>query len=227
MKKIFALILLIVALLTGCVPQSSSDLNTDSAEICDESSKDAIDSDDTNNYESKIAYYEHLVNELQQELLSLRTELYVSRVEYESKLAELKKEPDETDSPENETTPSESHAFTYMQQDGAVTITAYNGNEKNVIVPHTIAGLPVKVIADRAFASNTNITSVTLPYGIEGIGWFAFSGCISLTEIAIPTSVSTIGYGALENCKSDLTVKCTEGSYAQQYARSYGLATDS
>ncbi len=226
MKKKLVLILLLTVLLSGCVPRTSTDTNTDSTGSSDSQNTESADSD-TNNYESRIAYYEHLVNELQQELLNIRTELYVSRIEYESKLEELQKDTETALPPEEESAPSESNAYTYIRKNGAVTITAYNGNEKNIIVPHTIEGLPVKTIGDRAFASKPDITCVTIPYGIESIGWFAFSGCVSLSEIAIPSSVGTIGYGALENCKSGLTVKCTEGSYAQGYARSYGLATNS
>jgi hypothetical protein len=63
--------------------------------------------------------------------------------------------------------------------------------EDNVTLPDDVTS-----IADNAF-SNSNITGITFPKGITGIGEYAFSGCKKLTEIRIPDSVTLIGSYAL------------------------------
>ena len=52
-----------------------------------------------------------------------------------------------------------------------------------------------KVIAARAFAVCNNMTSITIPEGVVGIGEFAFRECVLLTSVVIPDSVVRIfGY---------------------------------
>ncbi len=51
-------------------------------------------------------------------------------------------------------------------------------------------------IADRCFYGCKNITSVTLPQGLETIGREAFFGCTALANITVPMTVTEIGYHA-------------------------------
>ena len=53
-------------------------------------------------------------------------------------------------------------------------ITGYNGNGGAVVIPATIQNYKVTAIGDFAFDSKTEITSITLPEGIEDIGSCAF-----------------------------------------------------
>ena len=76
----------------------------------------------------------------------------------------------------------------------------------------------------RAFADCRTLTAVAIPDGVTQIGWFAFSGCVMLERVTLPESLAAICYGAFQNCKSTLTVTCAVGSYAEQYAQSYGFA---
>ena len=57
-----------------------------------------------------------------------------------------------------------------------------------------------KVIADRAFASCTDLTRVTIPDSVISIGDSAFYGCSSLSAILIPAGVNNIGSNAFTNC---------------------------
>lgn len=97
---------------------------------------------------------------------------------------------------------------------------------KNITVPETYNGLPVKAIGDKAF-SQSNITSLVLTDNIETIGkaafaqcdylttvdlggthyidFGAFSGCIALTAIDF-SGVSEIGDLAFSNCSTLETV---------------------
>jgi hypothetical protein len=110
-------------------------------------------------------------------------------------------------------------------KEGKIIITAYVGKEKVVSIPDEIGGCPVTYIADAAFENNHVVEKVIFPKTVAGIGWFAFRGCIALCEIEIPSSVSKIEYGAFDNCNAKLTFVCPVGSYAEEYAQSYGFAT--
>ena len=236
-KKTIALGVLLCLLLCGC-EKKNTDVPNDPEEESTAKQEDVTNQNDQDGFaesdaDVRLLYYEQLVDELRQELLSVKTELYVSRVEYESRIAELEagnlpdREEENTTSPapdgENDAPTDAASDFQYVLKNGTVTITSYVGNAKKVDVPSQINGYPVIAIGDRAFMDNARLTSVTLPQGIVSIGWFAFSGCVSLESVTIPASVSTIQYGAFQNCPMTMCVTCISGSYAEQYANSYGM----
>jgi hypothetical protein len=89
--------------------------------------------------------------------------------------------------------------FTYITNNGAITITGYTGSGGNVTIPATINGLPVTSIGDEAF-SGSPLISVTIPDSVTSIGDGAFYNCESLTSVTIPDSVTSIGYSAFYLC---------------------------
>ncbi len=113
--------------------------------------------------------------------------------------------------------------FTYEISGDSAVITGYTGNELHLVIPASIDDYRVSAIADSAFA-DTRIKSVVISSGIEKIGWFAFDGCTRLVSVTVPPSVKNIGYSAFGSAGSSLTVYCHEGSFAQSYAKSYGLS---
>lgn len=232
MKRTITLCLIFCALLCGCQKETGNADNQTDMTVKDEqntqtnqNSTGGGDGDQT-----RLAYYEQLVNELQQQVLNLKTEIYANRVEYESRIDELEAgRTPEGDSPSNSAPPTQNQgasaatSFRYTVENGAVTLTSYIGTGKTVEIPTTIDGCPVVAIGDRAFLDHAALTSVTIPEGVTHIGWFAFSGCVSLKSVTMPASVSSINYGAFENCDSKMTVVCHAGSYAEAYANSYGM----
>ena len=66
-----------------------------------------------------------------------------------------------------------------------VSVTGYNGNADNVVIPKTYKGLPVKIIEDSAFNCQTRLKSVTIPNSVTSIGSSTFSGCTGLTSITV------------------------------------------
>lgn len=78
-------------------------------------------------------------------------------------------------------------------------VTGYNGNADNVVIPKTYRGIPVKEIKDYAFRYQTRLKSITLPDCVTSIGGSAFSGCTGLTSIKIPDSVTSIGGDAINS----------------------------
>ncbi|MCL2630441.1 MAG: leucine-rich repeat domain-containing protein [Firmicutes bacterium] len=105
-------------------------------------------------------------------------------------------------------------------------------DSRDVVIPATHRGKPVVAIADRAFLSYNEITSMTIPKSVTSIGGFlffnygyhltsvifeegskltsigygAFYGCTSLTSITIPNSVTSIGLFAFANCTSLISI---------------------
>lgn len=74
---------------------------------------------------------------------------------------------------------------TVVDEEGneGIAITEYTGNEKKVVIPEIINGLPVTEIADSAFEGNTTIQEIDLPDTIVRIGKRAFAGCTSLRSM--------------------------------------------
>lgn len=220
MKKRLMLCLLVCALLSSCQaqtgnPNNDPDDNTNAPPVTQVP-------DATDDAAARIQYYEQLVGELQKEILSLRTEIYVGRVEYEALLEDLLTQtPPKQDGEEA----PQSTDFFYVVENGKATVTSYVGKATSVTVPSEINGYAVVAVGDRAFMDRTDVVSVTLPDGVQKLGWFAFSGCVSLQSVELPDSVNVISYGAFDNCPSALTLRCSQNSYAAQYAKSYGIAT--
>lgn len=93
-----------------------------------------------------------------------------------------------------------SNVWDYELKNGSVTITQYNGNNIEVVIPYTICGVPVTGIGDNAFYNCTNITSITIPGGVTTIGNYAFYNCSGLKTITISDKVTTIGNYAFASC---------------------------
>ena len=117
-------------------------------------------------------------------------------------------------------------------------ITSYDGNETNVIMPSSVKGewfstyevgelfgtfegysnlqsveIPdgVTDIRSRTFAGCTNLTSIEIPDSVTYIGENAFAGCTNLTSIEIPDSVTCIGENAFAGCTDLTSVEIPDG----------------
>ncbi|MCL1813417.1 MAG: leucine-rich repeat domain-containing protein [Treponema sp.] len=109
---------------------------------------------------------------------------------------------------------------------GGITIIAYKGADKNVIIPETIGGLPVTIIGIKAFFRK-DLLSVTIPGTVVTVEPLAFaenhlqsidiSGCVSigyeafadnqLNTLVLSEHLSSIGPRAFINNKlSSITI---------------------
>jgi len=61
--------------------------------------------------------------------------------------------------------------FTFTTNNGALTLTGYDGPGGAVSIPAAINGLPVTSIGNRAFSFCTRLTSVTIPNSVTNIVW--------------------------------------------------------
>lgn len=85
-------------------------------------------------------------------------------------------------------------------------------NLRSISLPDSL-----KNIGIGAFCNCTSLVSVSIPSGVTAIGDDAFADCSSLSAVTIPLSVTSIGDNAFGGC-NNLTIKCTEGSAAHDYA---------
>ena len=69
---------------------------------------------------------------------------------------------------------AQSGDFMYSSDGSAITITGYTGYGGAVIVPGTIAGLPVTRIGEAAFRNCSELTSVAMPAAVVSIEGAAF-----------------------------------------------------
>lgn len=88
------------------------------------------------------------------------------------------------------------------------------------------AKCPVRVIADRAFEGCVNLSEIKDLYPtVTTIGERAFYGCTRLEKAKIPDTVLKIGESAFSNCSPWLVIACNKGSFAETYAKNYGIST--
>ena len=59
--------------------------------------------------------------------------------------------------------------FKYELSEVGLTITSYEGSEKEVVIPNEIDGYKVSAIGKQAFKDNTTMTSVVIPEGVSNI----------------------------------------------------------
>ena len=67
----------------------------------------------------------------------------------------------------------EEFSYAIDASNGAI-ITQYRGHKTELIVPSVLGGYPVKSIGLNAFGNNQELTSITLPDGLESIAAGAF-----------------------------------------------------
>ncbi|HEX3628726.1 MAG TPA: leucine-rich repeat domain-containing protein [Verrucomicrobiae bacterium] len=101
--------------------------------------------------------------------------------------------------------------FTYVVNNGAITITGYIGSNPSVIIPATLNHYPVTAIGDFAFEGDLGVTGVSIPNSVTNIGAFAFYSS-GLTGVSIPNSVIGIGQNAFGLCRALMNISVNAGS---------------
>ncbi|WP_294409162.1 leucine-rich repeat domain-containing protein [uncultured Ruminococcus sp.] len=79
----------------------------------------------------------------------------------------------------------------------------------------------LQTISDYAF-QKSGLVKATLPNSLKTIGSAAFDSCAYLETITIPNSVTEISITSFADC-NNLTINCIKGSYAETYAKSFGI----
>ena len=96
----------------------------------------------------------------------------------------------------------ENDEYAYDVYEKYVVITAYLGEELDVIIPAKIGRLPVRSIASLAFYESVPVESVVVSEGIEALEENAFYYCTALKSVTLPESLTSIGDKAYSWCSS-------------------------
>lgn len=180
---------------------------------------------------STTSPYEDQIKALEDQILALRQNQTLSDAESQAQIAELEALIDQlrTESTRTAATteqstppPSSRSVFIYTLEEGKAIITGFTGDDEHIVIPAKIDGIEVYGIASSAF-EDYPIKSVIISEGVEVIDWFAFYRCSSLESVTVPASVRRIGHSAFEGCSLRFTIYCHDGSFAQNYAQSYGI----
>lgn len=108
--------------------------------------------------------------------------------------------------------PAEDFEYTVGEEDdGGIYIDSYVGDDEIVVIPAQIDGKDVISVSYGAFAYNETIKSVTVPFGVNYIGGYAFGECTALESVYLPESVAELGLMAFVNCTSLKTVVIPAG----------------
>lgn len=86
--------------------------------------------------------------------------------------------------------------------DGAATITKYNGDAAEVIVPDTIDGVPVQYIGRFALNDLQNLKRIQFPDSVISMGIYVLAGCTSLTTVKLPKKLSVLPHDMFNGCSS-------------------------
>ena len=204
--------------LSGCAEQESSQLS--------ENATSPIIQSDVQTYRQLILQLQKELETLQAEQLQ-QTEDYERRIQtLEAMVAELERDNGSTSNGTNGGTQNEnvnsSALYTYTVTASGAIITSYLGKDTLAEIPASLEGIAVVGIGEGAF-KNSTVEQVVIPSGVTFIDWFAFYGSYRLSSVILPASVVSISYGAFELCASSLKFTCPSGSYAAQYAESYGI----
>ncbi len=104
--------------------------------------------------------------------------------------------------------------YSYTVDGEGLVITSYKGEETEIVIPSRIGRRDVIGIGEYAFSprqervrpsrriTRANITSVTVPRGVERIGDSAFEGCGKLSTLILPDTVDSIGQCAFRGCNN-------------------------
>ena len=82
----------------------------------------------------------------------------------------------------------------------AVSIVGYIGDDEHVVIPDTIANLPVTEIGTDAFYDCLTMKSVEIPSSVVALGDYAFDSCLNLRSITIGSNIREIGVRCFYRC---------------------------
>jgi len=106
--------------------------------------------------------------------------------------------------------------FTFVTNNGVLTVTGYTGPGGVVIIPSITNGLPVTGIAGSAFNYKSSLTSVTIPSSVTNIGSSPFSPFYYCTNLSVITVDALNSFyssvdGVLFNKGTNKLIQCPGG----------------
>ena len=92
--------------------------------------------------------------------------------------------------------------FVVENETYTATLSTYEGNDENLVIPEEVYGYTVTSIAPRVFYENTTLKSVSIPDTVTTIGLYAFAFCSSLQSVSLGENITTLGQSVFFSCTS-------------------------
>ena len=91
---------------------------------------------------------------------------------------------------------------------GGVSITRYSGTPiGRIVIPNTINDQNVVAIGNSAFANQTSLSDIVIPFSVTAIGDNAFNGATALRTFTISSNVTSIGNNAFAGATGLRTIR--------------------
>lgn len=102
--------------------------------------------------------------------------------------------------------------FKYHSVNHKVHITGWEGKVPvSLEIPKTLGGDPVCCVDEWAFANIMELETLSLPEGLEELGWYALNGCRNLTHVELPDTLWKLGGSVFKNCSSLKSLRLPAG----------------
>lgn len=101
--------------------------------------------------------------------------------------------------------------FEYVEVDGGVSITAFNGADEIVSIPTMIDGKTVVAIGNNAFINNDSMKGIKIADTVKVIGEGAFMNCTELLIVVFGNEVESIEQYAFSGSKKLYLVELNNG----------------
>lgn len=91
-------------------------------------------------------------------------------------------------------------------------VTGYEGTVRDLVIPETSDGLPIRSIGGHAFAGRRDLRSVVLPQNLKTIRSFAFYDCAVLSHMELYNTTDDYYDGVIRQCPElrSITVHCVK-----------------
>lgn len=133
--------------------------------------------------------------------------------------------PEEAPAEEPEADAIAAHPYLiFSLQDGALTVTGCDKEQKDAVIPGEWSGYPVVAVGDRAFRKLEKLETVVLEEGVETIGSEAFADCTALASVELPKSLKEIADNAFEGCAALTSVTAPKNCFAAEFADAFMAA---
>lgn len=101
--------------------------------------------------------------------------------------------------------------FNYAVAHNAVTISNGSKTVSSLVIPSSICGSPVRVIADGSFRSSEQLRELIIYAELDEIGYLSFYHCKNLKHIELKAPVKVISRSAFNRCTALETLCLPEG----------------
>ncbi len=101
--------------------------------------------------------------------------------------------------------------FNYSIAHGSVTLSSGSKSVSRLVIPASIEGKPVRVIADSTFKDSATLTELVVDARLDEIGYLAFYHCRNLKHIELRFPVKTISRSAFNRCTALESLTLPEG----------------